>query len=902
MDYRFSTIFCALFVLGSLCGQEAAVDIAQAVRDLGAPAFEARERARKTLAELGCEAKAELEQAAKHPDPEVSGTARQLLRDMLPGVRRDTPERQRRLVAAYVAAGTPSQAAKLIGELRKERPLPPGMLQTLLNWQTDRQQRQEVVERLLQTSVASRRWLLADGGPESYEFFVNWAMREELKDQIPWLVSQAYHRSELNEMRQKVAALVSAWASPFRRQLLIELHLLAGHEDEAVAVAREWGDWPFLEKLLARTCKWEELARELAARVQTPTGLQGLQLAAAQRLAGQHELAAATLRQVMAYDKEGSGVRLVEAWAGPAATSRGGDVLQWQGIGRRLTGGSGIVKAPELFVHTTRKDGSKRRIPLWQCLLAYGMTGDALQALISQQNDSAMRILLKQGRAKQADTFLRAAMEGARPLARRVLAVRRVGLRRDRGDDTAMAAAREILEQCRTGEMELADPRTISPMARALCGAGFHGLVVDALPDLLARLAPSDERGASSLAWFLAPGGFDTGFWWDRLAQADPKLSVVARARRLGDFQHGRLPPAETERILRLGLRPEAAVEDRVPDLLAVAETSAWIGRQAEAEAAFALALRYAAELPDMCLRRSVWDLSQGVLAPVAKWSELVNAWGHLALEEEPDDLLQQASFLVWGGDRGAGRKQFERAVSMALVGDAEYLFSPPTGVKWQGMRRALSLAVSCPVKPRRNMLRAAREMKDYALELRLAQRLWYGQVCRPTSTGLRGNADLAFAECRAMVADGELARALARAKQVCDAFPYYSGGVADTVTALEEAGAKEEADELVAHALSRQRDILERLPNSADRLGSFARLCARTGRELAEGEACARKAITVIPWAVYRHATLALVLYRKGDVEEALELARECVRRVPGHRPFVYQLGRWLQEQKQKQ
>ena len=902
MNRCLPSIFCSLFLLSSLRGQEATVDIAQAVRDLGAATYQVRKQARASLEAVGWEAKAELEKAAKLPDPEVSDVARQLLAKILPGVTGSTSVAQRRLVEQYTKDETGDRARRLVWALLRERPFPHGLLLGLLEWEKDRSE-QEV---LIEMSRWSLPGLLARGHDRTYERFLGWAARLEVTSAIPQIAAYAYHRGKLAEMRQQVAASVPAKPSPFSRQLLAELHLLAGHEAEAVAVARKGDNWPLLEQMLVRTCEWAELAKELAARRKTPSDLERLQLAAVQRLAGQDKLAMVTLREVMAVDENGNGLGLAEAAGEAAAMAAGTDVLAWQGLGRRFVAGNGVAKTEKLFVSGAKEGDSQQKAPAAQCLLAFGLTGDAIQVLLNQRaTDAAVDILLTKGEPRQAERLLQLAIEEAKPPEKWLLTARWAGVLRGIGDDTGVTVARETLERCRKGEKEMIDPKVTRAVVHALYRGGFKNLLVAMLPGLLARFEGDDEEIAQSLVPYLSPVGHDSRFWWGCLAKADPKQGLVARATRLRDFLNGRLSADETQAILRLGLSPEAPARERVPGLVAVARTSASLGRQAEAEKALALAMRYAVETKDAKVERVVCWASLPVFAPVLKWAKVAASLGRLGDAGEAYYLAQQACFLAWSGDREAGRKQVERAVAMTLPGDGSQLLRPLLAGSWQETPRALLLMSAGPVNPLSGALQAARETKDYALELRLAQRVWYMQACSPGSFYpgrlLMGNVDLAFAECRAMATAGELGEALARAKRVANAFPDDVDGLADTVAALDQAGAKEKADELVAHALSRQRKILDGSPNSAHCLNSLAWLCARTRRGMAEGEAYARRAVEIAPEQDAFIDTLAVLLYRQGDVAGGIELARKCVRMRPSYPHYLHQLGRWQEEQRKK-
>ena len=917
VNCRFSTILCVLFVLGSLRGQEAAVDIDQAVRDLGAPAFEVRKRARTTLAELGWEAKAELEQAAKHPDPEVSGTARQLLRDMLPGVTRDTPDRQRRLMKRYVAAESPRVALQCVAGLLEERPMPHGLLLALLDWQKDRQQWEATMKKLLEELPgASYPYLLVDGPPENCDYFVDWMTREEREEQIPRIAAHAYHRGKLDAMREKIAALVAVKPSPYSRELLVELHLLAGHEDEALAAAREWGEWPFLEGLLVRTCRWGELAKELAARPEEPSGLGLLKLAAVQRLAGQGKLAVATLRRVMAYDEKGKAVRLVEAAGGTPAARPDVELPQWQEMDRDYVVPKRAARARKLFVFGPKGQDPQEKAHAWRCLLLFGLTGDAVQVLLNQgERDTAESLLWYGDQHGQVDRLRQMAIAEAKPAKKWVLAARRAGEQLALGDDTAVEAAREILERCRKGEKELADPEVCDSVVWALHSAGFHELVADMLPGMLVRAEAKDGEISLRMAARLCPDKQLMmyswpqigAFWWERLVKADPEQGLMARVTRLQDFLRGRLSPEETQEVLRLGLRPEAPTKERVQDLVMLARTSAVLGRQTEAEAAYALAMRDATAEGDLNLLRHVCYAGEAVFMPVGKWSELAAVHARLAEQGEPSSLFEQAFCLARAGDRAAGQKLVDRAVAMSRPG--VFSWSLRSLLQWgdrQTIDRVLPLVRVAGAESGSSAFWFAREVKDHALELRLAQRLWYRNMCSlagsDSAADIEDNAVLAFAVCRAMIADGGLAAGLALAKGANDVFPNESDQVKYTVEALDHAGAKDEADELASHALSHYRKILDRWPRAAECLNNFAWLCALTGRELAEGEACVRKAIERVPGDGDYHDTLAVLLHRKGDMAGALKAARTCVRLQPADFSHRRRVRDWLQEQKQKQ
>jgi tetratricopeptide (TPR) repeat protein len=144
--------------------------------------------------------------------------------------------------------------------------------------------------------------------------------------------------------------------------------------------------------------------------------------------------------------------------------------------------------------------------------------------------------------------------------------------------------------------------------------------------------------------------------------------------------------------------------------------------------------------------------------------------------------------------------------------------------------------------------------------------------------------------------------QALSDAKRSSDAFPFDVDGVADTVEAFETAGRRQEADALVAHALAREQKFLDKLPNAVQHLNGYAWLCARTGRELAKGEEYIRRALERVPDRDAYWDTLAVLLYRQGDLDAAVAMARKCIEIDPNDMHHRFQLARWLAEKRENQ
>ena len=901
MDHLRLAVLCALFAVVSLRGQEAKVDIAQAVRDLGAKSFQVRKRAQATLEAVGWEAKAELEKAARSPDPEVVDTARKLLARILPGVSRNTPRKQRRLVEGYVRAKNVNGALQQVRELMGERPFPLALLLALVDGERDASRRVAVVPLIWNRRTTFVRQLLIVGGDELYARLLHWAARLELADAVSPMAAYAYERGKVEELRNRVAGQVAENPTAFCRRLLVELELLSGRDEEAVKVARELEDWPFLERLLVRTCRWTELATEMTERETTPSELRRLQLAAVQRLAGQKDQALATLAKVMAYDEEGRAVRLVEAAGETATAGKKLDMLQQQGLARRYVPVPDVAKRKLLSVYGDKSAGSK---PAWRCLLALGYTGDGIQLLINEGCWSmAADLLFERRQYEEADRLWQAAVADAKPSERWVRAIHRAGKLRKMGDEGYLTTVEEILKRCTTPEGDLASPEKLESVIKNLSWAGLRDLLVERSPELLGRFQGGAGKKARGLAWCCAMDSSHSTLWWDCLGTLDPEADLAARAKRLRAFLRGELPVAEADTILRSALRPNALLKEKVTGLLAVARACVHLGRQEEAEAAYRLARRYAKEAGDAKLEKEVCLHADDIFGPVADWAELAEAFRFPAANGEAKYMVHVASFMAWGRGRESGRKLVDRAVRMSHFGKPGDLLEPLQQAGWEEGKRLLPLLGSQEGPPGWRVTNAAFATEDYSHALGIAQRRWYDPISltnRGYSAGLLValNAQLAFAEGRSLIAAGEMTAGLAKARRGTAIWPEDSWRLIGIRSQLRKAGAEAEGDALVDHALDFEQRVLDRFPRAIEPLNTFAWLSGLSQQRVGVGEACVRRAIERYPDESYLVETLAMLLYKSGEKARGFEQMRKCVKMKPSFR-HLHRLGYWLEQER---
>ncbi|MDX9981161.1 MAG: hypothetical protein RBU25_14135, partial [Lentisphaeria bacterium] len=839
----------------------------------------------------------------------VADVARQLLAEMLPGVTRDTPEPQRRLVVRYLALTQAEEKRGLVREMLRERPPPYALLLDVLEWEKTPAAQVVIVQGMLDQTPAVLSSCLEAGDPALYERLLQWSLRLEMTAAIPRVAVYAWRNGKLEALRAQAANLLATNDRPYLRRLLAELHLLADAPEAALATAATLDDSAYRQELFARTGRWAELAAELSREMGQPNGPKLIQLAAAQRLAGQDQEAVATLARLAGEKRKPAGP---DGDDDDDDDDEGGDVIwldqQIEGMGGRFHPGMiRPLQVPPLF------SGGRRQVAAgaWTYLLAYGLVGDSLGELQRRKDAvTATALLVQQYRYVEADRLLREAL-AATP-SDLLLRVRRAGILQALGDPKAADPVRELLDACRRGEPEMADDGVFLNVLDAMRLEGFQQEIAAVLPDLLGRFTGPREDLLQNVAQYLAPEHsrlLNYWFWWEQLVRDNPGEAMADRAARVRDFLAGQLDAAETERILRLPLRPEVGLDKQMVGLQQVGLTCLYLGRTEEAIAACRLAVRMGNEAEEKPKSRlaQVRRVLGDVLLDCAQWTEAAEEHGALWLENRVlRSLLFHGLGLAWGGRSEAAAEVFARVLKLHDPASPGWLFLFLDPEEFPEANRELLLltervARAVPAEA----LPAARRLGDAELERRLARRQWYEAVVSPAGKTpgalLQINADLAFAECRARLATDGAAATLAAAKRVSDAFPFDVDGAADTVEALDRAGFAPEADDLTAHVLAREQAILDKLPAASQHLNGYAWMCARTGRNLESGETYVRRALEQMPDNDAYLDTLAVILHRRGDLDGAVAAMRTCLRLKPHDHHYRWQLAKWLSEAERK-
>jgi len=118
-----------------------------------------------------------------------------------------------------------------------------------------------------------------------------------------------------------------------------------------------------------------------------------------------------------------------------------------------------------------------------------------------------------------------------------------------------------------------------------------------------------------------------------------------------------------------------------------------------------------------------------------------------------------------------------------------------------------------------------------------------------------------------------------------------------DFVPLLEKAGLQADADRVFQSVKEAHLKTLEKFPNSALHLNNLAWFSARCGRDYSESLALSQKAVNLQPNNVNYIDTLGEIHFRLGNREQAIDLARLCIKKDPGKKHYHEQLARFTKE-----
>ena len=148
----------------------------------------------------------------------------------------------------------------------------------------------------------------------------------------------------------------------------------------------------------------------------------------------------------------------------------------------------------------------------------------------------------------------------------------------------------------------------------------------------------------------------------------------------------------------------------------------------------------------------------------------------------------------------------------------------------------------------------------------------------------------------RGLIKAGDIPAAAAEADAALAALPGNVEITIELVNALDDAGARPQADALFRKAATACKSTCWSFPRYAQGHNAAAWLAARCDRELGQGLILAQRAVELDPNNVAFIDTLAEVLFRLGRRDEAVEQIRKCIELEPKTEYFQKQLKRFTE------
>lgn len=146
----------------------------------------------------------------------------------------------------------------------------------------------------------------------------------------------------------------------------------------------------------------------------------------------------------------------------------------------------------------------------------------------------------------------------------------------------------------------------------------------------------------------------------------------------------------------------------------------------------------------------------------------------------------------------------------------------------------------------------------------------------------------------QAFIAQGQTPEAMKEIRLALQAWPGNVSLAEDLVPLLDQAGYREQADELFHSSYDGMARVCDHFPNSARHFNNLAWMAARCNRRLDEALKLAQHAVQLKPDEPTYLDTLAEVYFRLGDRERAIRYGERCVELDPDDPHFQQQLNRF--------
>lgn len=880
--------------------------IEAAVLRLGSPSAAAREAAVRVLWSYGRAAEPVLEEAAKVGDPEISSRARSVLRDLRLGVGPDAPADVVEAVRQY-AEGDVEKRRRVLDTLADAGNHGRGPLLRLYVTETDAKARQEVFKRLTRNGIGpAARAALAAG-----EAGVAEALLLEAIGPTGGGSGDADYAAFLVErggVDQKIAQLESDLPTSDidrrRDTLLAYLYRAKGDLPAARKAADRSGDKYLAATVAFLAGDWRPTADQYWATAGRGTSADNVNLALAfQHLArddaklkaaadnareyvfGHPDEAWYTIKALLLTDLRDEAVALArkhgnyrQAFEILRAQGRFADALELVDAAAKAGEAKNTVPAREQAV-AVRVDAAGL---LWQL-------GEADKAHAMADAAGGAADALREFAKKQAEAAAAAAAKGEGPVPARVRPSawvwhglagleRRVG-RQDRADRIALAAVAE--EEDEAGLR----PGKPGPAGKDFGGDALEGLFPDrgrlaalwwqvfrekfaddAPPARLARVRAVLDGKADAkdvVAWAAdvraalgTGGGGTTNSYW-----------VSSRLQLLADTLYAYGKTAEAEAAL-----DRAALAWPAGDALSTAADAALDRGDWERAADY---YRRAATLHDAS---AVFVYLRGVAlrnAGRAADGDAAVALSKVLPLGDADQRLRLSDAMAKHGDPAGAREQEDLALRTGRLDDAEGA---------NALRRWANREAQAGHFP------AAAD----ALEVSLLPVFRTNSSFLETGPYLQIPAVTHVWRSRGAIQSGDLPAAVRAAEAAQDAVPENVEITIELVNALDEKGAKKEADALFARAWAWHGKVHGQFPRYGQGYNAAAWLAGKCGRELGAGLEMANKAVASAPNNTAFIDTLAEVLFRMGRRDEAAAQMKRCLEIEPKSAYFQEQMKRF--------
>jgi tetratricopeptide (TPR) repeat protein len=877
--------------------------IAVAIEQLGADTFEVRQRATDFLWQAGRDAKSALKLAAQSSDLEVSFRAKSILEDFRFGLFAETPEDVAKLVRRYRREQGRTREL-LWGQILKLAPSE--TLVAMSNAEPNAKRRRHILSRLERDGDIEFAVSLAEQWRDSYVSPDEPArLNEFIRKQVPfYLAKRQFRKSEsileqsatdgpgirnwaaylllqgkldakIDKLRGEVAS--SKDDQDELRIKLVHMLRVRGDVDDALAVARQLSnpDGALLRGLLFDLRQWGELAA----------------------------------RQSDVLDLATSNARVdIEALGFAAAYNRL--------IGNKTAFTKHISSIRE---YAKQHDSGSKIEYCREAMFLNGFTDEAIQLLAREESVDAFNVQITRG--QYFDAFETAGIGATRESRDAWL---QGVLQRPDGSiqwkTNFQIATRLAQVLATTGEKEeslemfdrlagsIRNNRDATQM-RQLAAAEVRAKMIDQAFEHAAAAFDKDRNSASISVPF-TNHRTAAKTWWDIFIALDPSETTrerLARIRRL--FFRSSKRTEVLDAIVATHARVRSlAPENRSRDkwLHAIGETYLLHQDEEAARQCFESIAKdhtpAAIRMGDLLRKEEQWGAA-------AKW--YVDAWEH---GDEPYTLYLQGEMLSKAGQNDAGTAAKRLARLLPLAGASRYdgLASPLAQrgfadvaqqecellrrcSTWSDLSMFFAIASLEQAVKAEDPLRAAAYSEQRMLNC--LQENWHFtdqasyvripfEVHRLRATGLmdqqKVNQAIAELQMCQQIWPGEL--------NLPEAF----------VPRLDEAGKTEAADKLFARTYDLVEETCEMFPNSAMHHNNAAWLAAKCKRRLDEALSHVNRALELVPGEAQYIDTQGEVYFQLGDIDAAINCAKQCVKIDPQTNFYKEQLARFQAAKKQ--